>query len=48
MLLKAFPFIKISYVKAEFIEFFWQKRVIFNPAKATIAACQLYLLSIKQ
>ena len=28
--------------------FFWQKRVIFTPAKTTIAASQLYLLGIKQ
>ena len=45
---KAAYFIKISYVKAEFIEFFWQKRVIFTPANTTRAASQLYLLGIKQ
>ena len=37
-----------TYVKAEFMEFFWQKRVIFTPAKTTIAANQLHLLGIKQ
>ena len=41
-------FIKISYAKTEFTEFFWQKSVIFTPAKTTRAASQLHLLGIKQ
>ena len=45
---KAFYFIKISFVKAEFIEFFWQKRVISTAAETTTAANQMYFLGIKQ
>ena len=44
---KAFYISKYHILRLNFEKFFWQKKVIFTPAKTTIAASQLYLLGIK-